>query len=164
MSGSADGNEAHPGTLAYRIYGQELVRERRKSGYFARNFLSLFEINPKTTNTMDAEKQEFDPRDLNQDGKVSIKEQLIDAANKGGEMLSKAADAVKEETEKVIGKVKDYKELTPEEKKAKQDEWNVKVTDAATKASDAISGVVEDVKEGALKLFKKNEAPSEYDC
>ena len=86
----------------------------------------------------------------------SFKEQLRDAADKGNEMLYKAADAVKDEAKKIAAKVKDYQALSPEEKKAKQDEWNSKLSDAANKASDTAKEVFEDVKESAQKLFKKD--------
>ena len=105
---------------------------------------------------MSTENQEFDPRDTNKDGKVSFKEQLLDAADKGNEMLYKAADAVKDEAKKIAAKVKDYQALSPEEKKAKQDEWNSKLSDAANKASDTAKEVFEDVKESAQKFFKKD--------
>jgi len=102
--------------------------------------------------------QEFDPRDLNKDGKVSITEQLLGAADKANEAIDQAVDALKEGARKVFSKVKDYQALSPEEKKAKQDEWKEKATDAANKAADTAKEVFEDVKEGAEKLFKNSES------
>ena len=99
---------------------------------------------------MDEQNQEFDPRDVNQDGKVSVKE-----------MLQGAADAVKDGVDKVIGKVKDYQALTPEEKKAKEDEWNRKATAFAEKASDKAKEMAEEVKESAERLFGKKDKPEE---
>lgn len=102
------------------------------------------------------ENKEFDPRDLNKDGKVSLKEQILDAADKGNEMLYQAADAIKGKAKDIAGKVKDYQALSPEEKKAKQEEWNEKLSEAAEKATDAAKEAFEDVKESAGKLFKKD--------
>ena len=90
--------------------------------------------------------QEFDPKDINKDGKVSVKEKLLDAADKANEAIGEAVDTIKE-------KVKEYNALTPEEKKAKQAEWNEKLTQAAERASDSVKGIVDDVKDGAEKLF-----------
>ena len=102
-------------------------------------------------------KQEFDPRDLNHDGKVSFDEKLKDAANKTGAALKNAAGAVVDGTKEVAGKVKDYVDMTPEERKIKNAEIKDKVSDAANKAANAAKGAFEDVKEGAEKLFKKGE-------
>lgn len=99
---------------------------------------------------MNEENQEFDQRDLNKDGKVSVKE-----------MLQDAADAVKEGVDKVIGKVKDYNALSPEEKKAKEDEWNLKATAFAEKASDKAKEFAEEVKESAGRIFGKKDKAEE---
>jgi hypothetical protein len=53
----------------------------------------------------------------------------------------------------ITGKVKDYQALSPEEKKARQDQWKDKATDAANKAADAAKDFAQEVKEGAEKLF-----------
>ena len=98
---------------------------------------------------------EFDPRDLNKDGKVSVKERLLDAADKANEALGIAAEAIKDEAREVAGKVKDYQAISPEGKKAKQDQWKDKASEVAGKAADAAKEVFEEVKEGAGKLFKK---------
>lgn len=119
------------------------------------------------------EKQEFDPRDLNKDGKVSFKERMQDAAQKAGEALNIAGAAIKDEagdafenvkqgagevfdkvkqgTDEVIGKVKDYANLSPEERK----ERNEAIAD---RVADAARVVYNDAKESAEKLFKKKDA------
>lgn len=101
---------------------------------------------------------EFDPRDTNQDGKVSVKERLLDAADKANEAIGIAADAIKDGAKQVIDKVKDYQALSPEEKKAKQDEWKDKATEAVGKAADTAKEFAQDVKEEAEKLFSKKES------
>ena len=101
---------------------------------------------------MEENNQEFDPRDLNKDGKVSVKEQLLHVADKINGVIYEAADAVKDGAGKVVGKVKEYEALSPEEKQAKQDELNRKATDAANKAGDTAKEVFDDIKEGARKL------------
>ena len=106
---------------------------------------------------MSEQNQEFDPRDLNKDGKISVKERLLDAASKANEAMEIAAGAIRDEAKEVYGKVKDYQALSPEEKKAKQEVWKEKATDAANKAADAAKEVFEDVKEGAQKLFNNKE-------
>lgn len=105
---------------------------------------------------MEENKQEFDPRDTNKDGKVSVKEKILHAADKINEAMYGAADAVKEGAGKVVGKVKDYKALSPEEKQARQDQLNQKATDAANKASDKAKEIFQDLKEDARKVFGKN--------
>ena len=85
---------------------------------------------------MNEQNQEFDPRDYNKDGKVSIEEKIRAVAEKAEEAFGKAAGAVKDGVEHVVGKVKDYQALTPEEKAAKEEEWNRKATEFAGKASD----------------------------
>ena len=105
---------------------------------------------------MEENKQEFDPRDTNKDGKVSVKEKILHAADKINEAMYGAADAVKEGAGKVVGKVKDYQALSPEEKQARQDELNQKATDAANKASDKAKEIFQDLKEDARKVFGKN--------
>lgn len=95
---------------------------------------------------MEENKQEFDPRDLNKDGKVSVKEQLLHAADKINEAMYDAADAVK-----------GFVSLSPEEKQARQENLNRKATDVANKASDAAKEVLDDIREGAQKLFGKKD-------
>lgn len=109
--------------------------------------------------TMNENNTEFDPRDLDHDGKVSMKEKLLDAADKANEAIYGAADAIKDGARKVIGKVKEYDALSPEEKKARQEEWKEKASDVAGKAADSAKEFAEEVKEGAEKLFgnKKEE-------
>ena len=102
---------------------------------------------------MSEQNQEFDPRDTNKDGKVSTKEKLLDAAEKANEALYEVADVIKDEAVELYGKVKDYQALSPEEKKARQDQWKDKATDAASKAADAAKDFAQEVKEGAEKLF-----------
>lgn len=87
--------------------------------------------------------QAFDPQDTNKDGKVSLTEKIMHAADKANEAIGEAVD-----------KVKAYTALSPEEKKIKQEEWNEKLTKAGEKASDSVKDIVEDIKEGAEKLFK----------
>ena len=51
---------------------------------------------------------QFDPRDFNKDGKVSVKEQIIYAADKANEAIYEAADSIKEgigEVAEGVGKV-----------------------------------------------------------
>ena len=107
---------------------------------------------------MSEQNQEFDPRDLNKDGKVSVKERLMEAADKASEALGLAADAIKDEAKELYGKVKDYQALSPEETKAKQDPWKEKANEAAGKAADTAKEFAEEVKEGAEKLFGKKQA------
>ena len=107
---------------------------------------------------MNEHNQEFDQRDCNKDGKVSIDEMIRAAAEKAEDVLGKAAGAVKDGVEQVVGKVKDYQALSPEEKKAREDEWNRKATEFAEKASDKAKELAEEVKEGAGKFFGKKEA------
>lgn len=57
---------------------------------------------------MNEQNQEFDPRDINKDGKVSAKEKLMDAAEKANEALYEVADVIKDEAVELYGKVKDY--------------------------------------------------------
>ena len=104
------------------------------------------------------ENQEFDPRDLNKDGKVTFEERVKYAAGKAGEAIQSAAGTIAGEAEEIVGKVKAYSELSPEEKKAKQEEWKGKATDVAGKAADAAKEVLGEMKENADKLFKKKEA------
>ncbi len=99
--------------------------------------------------------QNFDPKDTNKDGKVSVKEHLMYAADKANEAIDEAAAAIKEGFGEAVDKVKAYQALSPEEKKAKQAEWNEKLSDAADKATDSVKEVMEDIKEGAENLFKK---------
>ena len=101
------------------------------------------------------ENKEFDPRDLNKDGKVSLDERIRAAAGKAEEAFGAAAGAVKGGVDRMVEKVKDYKALSPEEKKAKEEEWNRKATDLAGKASDKAKEIAVEVKE---KLFGKKEA------
>ncbi|MBQ6198254.1 MAG: hypothetical protein IJK44_03345 [Bacteroidales bacterium] len=101
------------------------------------------------------ENQEFDPKDTNKDGKVSVKEQILHAADKINEAMYGAADAVKEGAGKVVGKVKDYEALSPEEKQAKQDQWNQKATETANKASETAREIFNDIKSDVKKLFGK---------
>ena len=97
--------------------------------------------------------QEFDPRDTNKDGKVSAKERLLDAANKANEAIDITAGVIRDEAKELYGKVKDYQALSPEEKKAKQDEGKEKGTDSTNKAADTAKEFAEEVKEEAQKLF-----------
>lgn len=53
----------------------------------------------------------------------------------------------------LYGKVKNYQALSPEEKKAKQEEWKDKATNAANKAADSAKDFAREVKEEAEKLF-----------
>lgn len=106
---------------------------------------------------MNEQNQEFDPRDLNKDGKVSVQEMIRGAAEKAEEAFGKAAGAVKESVEHFAGKVKDYQALTPEEKKAREDEWNRKATAFAERASDKMKEFAGEVKDGAGKVFGKKE-------
>ena len=91
---------------------------------------------------------QFDPRDRNQDGKVSLEEKVRYAAEKAGDAISGAAKAVK-----------DYAKGTPEDRKAKNEEIKGKISAAADKVEDAAKKVYGEVKEGAEKLFKKEEEP-----
>ncbi|MBO4475967.1 MAG: hypothetical protein J5737_04545 [Bacteroidales bacterium] len=107
---------------------------------------------------MNEQNQEFDPRDVNQDGNVSIEEKIRAAADMAEEAFGKAAGAVKDGVEQVVGKVKDYRALSPEEKKAKEDVWNSKATAFAEKASNKAKELAEEVKEGAGRFFRKKES------
>jgi len=93
---------------------------------------------------------QFDPRDLNQDGKVTLDEKIRYAAGKAGDAISGAAKSVK-----------DYAKATPEERKAKNDEIKGKISQAADKVEDAAKKVYGEMKEGAEKLFKKEEPKAE---
>ena len=93
---------------------------------------------------MSEQNTEFDPMDRNQDGKVSVKERLQEAADKAIEAAEIAAGVIKDEAMEIYGKVKDYQTLSPEEKKAKQEEWK-----------DTAKDFAEGVKEDVGKLFKK---------
>ena len=104
---------------------------------------------------MNNQNQGFDPQDLNKDGKVSVKERLQVAAEKAIEAADIAADAIKDGAKELYGKVKDYQALSPEEKKARQDEWKDKATEAAGKAADSAKEFAQEVKEGAERFFKK---------
>ena len=95
---------------------------------------------------MSEQNQEFDPRDLNKDGKVSV-----------GEALKSAAGAIVEDAEEVVGQVKAYIDLSPEERKAKNEKLKEKASDLADKATAAAKEVLEEVKENAENLFKKGE-------
>lgn len=107
---------------------------------------------------MSEQNNEFDPKDTNKDGKVSVKKRLLDAADKANEAIGMAADALKEGVDQVVGKVKDYQALSPEEKKAKQEEWKEKASEVAGKAANTAKEVVQDIKEEAEKLFGKKES------
>ena len=65
---------------------------------------------------MSEQNTEFDPMDRNQDGKVSVKERLQEAADKAIEAAEIAAGVIKDEAMELYGKVKDYQTLSPEEK------------------------------------------------
>ena len=86
---------------------------------------------------------------------ASFQDQVKDAADKAGKDVNAAADAIIEGAGKVTDKLREYKELSPEEKKAKQEEWNQRVTKAAEKASDALKEGFEEIKE---KVFGKKES------
>lgn len=101
--------------------------------------------------------QTFDPKDVNQDGKVSFDEHVHDIADKTGDALKTAAGVVVEGAEEVVGQVKAYVEMTPEERKAKNEELKEKATDVADKVADSTKGFFAKVKEGAQKIFKKGE-------
>lgn len=107
---------------------------------------------------MSEQNQEFDPRDTNKDGKVSVKEMLQDAAGKASEAIGKAATAVKGDVDHLVGKVKDYQALSPEEKKAKEAGWNAKATEIAGKASEKAKEIFAEFKEGAERVFHPKSA------
>jgi hypothetical protein len=107
---------------------------------------------------MEENKQEFDHKDTDKDGKVSVKEKLLHVADKINEAMYGAADAVKEGAGKAVDKVKEYQALSPEEKQARQDELNQKATAAATKAGDKAKEIFEDLKEDARKVFGKKDS------
>ena len=67
---------------------------------------------------------------------ASFQDQVKDAADKASKAVNAAAGAIIEGAGKVTDKLRAYKDLSPEEKKAKQEEWNERVTKAAEKASD----------------------------
>ena len=106
---------------------------------------------------MNEEPREFDPRDRNKDGKVSVGERLMDAAGKAGEAILEVADATLDGAKIVVGKVKDYAEMTPEERQVKNEEIRLKASNAADKAVDAAKGAFQEVKAGAERLFNKPE-------
>ena len=101
--------------------------------------------------------QTFDPKDLNQDGKVSFDEHVHDIADKTGEALKTAAGVVVEGAEEVVGQVKAYVEMTPEERKVKNEELKDKTNDIANKVADSTKGLFGIIKDGAQKIFKKGE-------
>ena len=104
------------------------------------------------------EPKEFDPRDRNKDGKVSVAERLMDAAGKAGEAFLEVADATLDGAKMVVGKVKDYAELSPEERQVKNEEIRMKASNAADKAVDAAKGAFNDVKAASERFFNKPEA------
>lgn len=115
---------------------------------FKRKFVSFGKKTLKHFTIMSEEK--FDPRDLNQDGKVTLEEKIRYAAGKASDAISGAAKAVK-----------DYAQGTPEERKAKNEEIKGKISHAADKVEEGAKKVYGEVKEGAEKLFKKEEPKAE---
>ena len=105
----------------------------------------------------------FDPRDRNHDGKVSIGEKLLDAADKANEAIYESVDAIKAGAGQAVNKAKET--LESEEVKAKTEQIKVKAKEAADKVVEAAKDVIDDVKEGAGKLrakkAEKPEAPAE---
>lgn len=95
---------------------------------------------------MSEQNREFDPRDYNKDGNVSF-----------GEVLKSAADSIREGAEEVVGKVRAYADLSPEERKAKNEELKEKASQLADEAAATAKEVFEEMKENAGKLFKKGE-------
>ena len=95
---------------------------------------------------MSERNQEFDSRDFNKDGKVSF-----------DEALKSAADSIREGAEEVVGKVRAYADLSPEERKAKNEELKEKASQLADEAAATAKEVFEEMKENAGKLFKKGE-------
>lgn len=95
---------------------------------------------------MNEQNQEFNPRDLNKDGKVSI-----------GEVLKSAAETILEDAEEVVGQVRAYADLTAEERKAKNEEIKEKASSLADEAAATAKEIFGEMKENAEKLFKKGE-------
>ena len=67
-------------------------------------------------------------------------------------------DKVKQGTGEVIDKVKDYANLSPEERKVRNEAILDKASAAADRVADAAKVVYNDAKESAEKLFKKKDA------
>ena len=84
--------------------------------------------------------QEFDPRDLNQDGKVTLGEKVQYAAGKAAEKAKEVYAEAKEKTVEVAGKVADKsKELYAEAKE--------KAVDLKEKAADKIDTAKQKIQE-----------------
>ena len=84
--------------------------------------------------------QEFDPRDLNQDGKVTLGEKVQYAAGKAAEKAKEVYADAKEKTVEVAGKVADKsKELYAEAKD--------KAVDLKEKAADKIDTAKQKIQE-----------------
>ena len=84
--------------------------------------------------------QEFDPRDLNQDGKVTLGEKVQYAAGKAAEKAKEVYAEAKEKTVEVAGKVADKsKELYAEAKE--------KAVDLKDKAADKIDTAKQKIQE-----------------
>ena len=105
--------------------------------------------------------QEFDPKDRNQDGKVTLDERLQYAADKAGEVLKTATDSVVAGAGKVAEKVKAYADLSPEERKAKNAEMKEKALDAAEKAIDSAKETFKEVKEDVEEYIEKKKGKKE---
>lgn len=108
----------------------------------------------KTHEIMNEENPTFDPRDLNQDGKVTMAEKIQYAA-------TKAAEAIKETATEVAGKVKAYTDATPEERQAKNEELKAKANEVISKVTEGAKEVYGEIKENVAAIGKKPEAPVE---
>lgn len=95
---------------------------------------------------MNEQNQDFDPRDYNKDGKVTF-----------DEVLKSAAESIREGAEEVVGQVRAYADLTPEERKVKNEELKQKASILADEAAATAKEVFGEMKENAEKLFKKSE-------
>ena len=104
---------------------------------------------------MEENKQEFDKRDLNKDGKVSLGEKIGYSIDKAQEKLEEAAAQAKvkaeELKEKAPGKIAEMKQ----EVKEAAEQAKVKAAELKDKASEKFAEMKEETKEAADKAKAK---------
>lgn len=157
QGGAVEGNDS-----AFKI--NTLFEERFKQNIitFAK---SAFDHKLIIIITLTMNEQEFDPRDLNKDGKVTLGEKIQYAAQS-------AVETVKESAQTVAASVKKFSDATPEERKEKTDEIKAKVNKAAGQVVDKAKEVYGEMKENAEKILAKKdeenccapEEPAEPEC
>ena len=101
-----------------------------------------------------AEEQKFDPRDLNQDGKVTLKEKVQYGAKQAYEKLDEASEKLSDVADATVAKAKDaYADA-----KVKGSEFAGKAKDAYADAKVKGSEFAGKAKEKAGELSDKAEA------